>query len=69
MAEDQERQLDEAIAAYLKATPANQELSRQRLLDRYPHLALDLIDFFADYDHFEAVIAPLRKMDSEKKSI
>jgi hypothetical protein len=60
-AQDHNRQMDEVVAAYLKTMPASQD-SRQELLGRYPHLALDLIDFFADYDHFESLVAPLRRI-------
>ena len=57
-------QLDELIAAYLKAAKTGSTMSRQELFDQYPHLAFELREFFADYDHFESFAAPLRRINT-----
>jgi sodium-dependent dicarboxylate transporter 2/3/5 len=47
---DREQRIDAAVAAYLEAIEAGEAPIRKDWLDRYPDLAPELAEFFADYD-------------------
>jgi WD40 repeat protein/tRNA A-37 threonylcarbamoyl transferase component Bud32 len=53
-------QVNEIIAAYLKAVDAGQDPSRQDLLARYPDLAADLQAFFADHDELDQLAGQIK---------
>ncbi|HKI38060.1 MAG TPA: serine/threonine-protein kinase [Gemmataceae bacterium] len=57
---DTERQLDEALAAYLEADSAGWAPERERLLRAYPHLADKLGRYFAGADAIDRITAELR---------
>src|SRR5262245_46107960 len=55
-----EQQLDEVIAAYLAAIRAGQAPDQEEWQTRYPDLATELAEFFADRAQMERVARPLR---------
>src|ERR1700687_2150936 len=69
---EREERLDEAVTSYCEAIEAVQGSQgrpgglgrpvpdRQAWLARYPELAAELADFFADQDRVDRVAAPLR---------
>jgi WD40 repeat protein len=58
---DRETQVDEIVAEYLRDTEAGRLPDRQRLLARYPDLAHDLAQFFANRDRIERWARPFRE--------
>jgi hypothetical protein len=57
---DRDQRLDTIVTAYLKALEAEQAPDRDQWLARYPELASELGEFFADQDQFDHLTAPLR---------
>jgi tetratricopeptide (TPR) repeat protein/predicted Ser/Thr protein kinase len=60
--DDRENQLNEVLAAYLRAMHEGLAPTRQSLLAQHPTLADELARFFADQDHVERLAAPLRRL-------
>jgi WD40 repeat protein/tRNA A-37 threonylcarbamoyl transferase component Bud32 len=58
---DRDERLDEAVTRYLEAAEAGRAPDHRTWLDRYPDLADDLAEFFADLDHLDSLTAPLRQ--------
>jgi eukaryotic-like serine/threonine-protein kinase len=58
--EDRDRLLDEAVTAWLKAADSGTAPDPRLLLERYPSLAPELLEFFADQARLVQVAAPLR---------
>src|SRR5687767_2046678 len=69
MASEQEgpgrdERLGEALADFLEAVERGGEPDRAGLLARYPELAAELGEFFADWDRFDEAAVPLRSTTS-----
>jgi serine/threonine protein kinase/Flp pilus assembly protein TadD len=59
---EREQLLDEVVTNYFRAVGAGQTPDRQELLNRYPDLAAELNEFFADQDQVQELAAPLRSI-------
>jgi WD40 repeat protein len=59
---DRERLLDEVVTAYLKEERAGRAPEPEAWLARYPELAPDLAEFFADHAAVERLAVPLRSV-------
>jgi tRNA A-37 threonylcarbamoyl transferase component Bud32 len=59
---DREQLLDEVVTAYLKEAQAGRMPEPAAWLDRYPELAQELTEFFADRASVERLAAPLRSV-------
>src|SRR5262245_45036870 len=59
---DRERLLDDVVTAYLKEARAGRTPEPEAWLARYPELASDLAEFFADRAALERLAAPLRSV-------
>src|SRR5215467_12750796 len=59
---DRERLLDEVVTAYLKEARTGRTPEPEAWLARYPELASDLAEFFADRAALERLAAPLRSV-------
>jgi hypothetical protein len=52
--------LEDVLAAYLEACDAGRAPGRTALVDRHPHLAADLNQFFANHDRLVPLLGRLR---------
>src|SRR5437588_12569938 len=59
-----EQRLGEALTAFLEAVEQGREPDRAALLARYPELAGELAEFFADWERFDRAASPLRSTTS-----
>jgi WD40 repeat protein/serine/threonine protein kinase len=59
---DREQRLDEVVTAYLKEARAGRMVQPEAWLARYPELASDLAEFFADRAAVERLAEPLRSV-------
>jgi WD40 repeat protein/tRNA A-37 threonylcarbamoyl transferase component Bud32 len=59
-AEERERLLDEVVTACLEAAESGRTLDWCQVLTRYPALAPELAEFFAQHDRVNRLAAPLR---------
>src|SRR5438874_1811560 len=62
-----EQTLDEVLARYLKARDAGQEPDRRDLAARYPELADELEQYFAEHDKMEQWAEPLRSVSESAR--
>jgi WD40 repeat protein len=60
-----ELQLSDIVAAYVEAADAGRVPDRAEILARYPDLATELRDLFADYDQLSRLSEPLRAVAIE----
>jgi serine/threonine protein kinase/Tfp pilus assembly protein PilF len=58
---DRNQRLEEAVVGYFEAVESGQAPDRSQLLARYPDLAPELADFFANQDKVNSWTAPLRE--------
>ena len=57
---EREQLLDEVVTSYLRASGDGHTPDRREWLNRYPDLAAELNEFFADQDQVQELAAPLR---------
>src|SRR5262245_5823265 len=57
---DHDQRLDAILADYFKAAAAGHGSAPEALIARYPDLASELAEFFADYRHLNQVVEPVR---------
>jgi WD40 repeat protein/tRNA A-37 threonylcarbamoyl transferase component Bud32 len=57
---DREQRLDEAVTAFLEAQEAGSRPHREEWLARYPEVAAELVQYFADQDEVDRLTSPLR---------
>src|SRR5262249_28616976 len=62
---ERDQLLDDVVVAYLEAVEAGQPRDPQPWLARYPELAAELAEFFADQAKVNGWTEPLREMSSE----
>src|SRR5215472_11549732 len=58
---DRNHRLEEAVVGYFEVVESGQAPDRSQLLARYPDLAPELTDFFANQDKVNSWTAPLRE--------
>src|SRR5271166_2469081 len=59
-ASEREKRLNEVLAAYLDAVEAGQQPRQEEWIARYPDLAAELTEFFANQERLANLAAPLR---------
>ncbi len=59
-ASEREKRLNEVLAAYVEAVEAGQQPKQEEWLARYPDLAGELADFFANQKRMAELAGPLR---------
>ncbi|HEY7428822.1 MAG TPA: serine/threonine-protein kinase [Gemmataceae bacterium] len=57
---DREQRLDEAVTAFLEVQESGRQPQREEWLARYPEVAEELEEFFADQDEVDRLTGPLR---------
>ena len=58
--DDRDQILDDVVAAYLDASETAGPQDHHQWLARYPALAAELAEFFADEEQFGSLMAPFR---------
>src|SRR6478736_5298675 len=59
---DRNDRLEEAVVAYFEAVESGQVPDRSQWAARYPELAAELAEFFANQDQVDSWTAPLREV-------
>jgi eukaryotic-like serine/threonine-protein kinase len=59
-ASEREKRLNDVLAAYLEAVEAGQQPKQEEWIARYPDLAAELTEFFANQERLANLAAPLR---------
>lgn len=60
--EARERLLDEAVTAWLRAAEAGESPDPRAWLERYPSVAVELLEYFADQARLDRAAGPLREI-------